>query len=144
MRSSTARTVLIVEPDPDARSALRSSFEREGYTVVATGGAVDALSLLEAPEITLVVTELYLGDSQDSCLVRTIRKAHTRDDTRVLAYTRHGRAKDRLWAVAEGADGYVLKKNGEARLLEVAGRLTGPKRSTRAKRPTRKTQAKSR
>jgi DNA-binding NarL/FixJ family response regulator len=42
----------------------------------------------------------------------------------VLAYTRHGRAEDRAWAIAEGADGYVLKKNGEARLLEVARRLS--------------------
>ncbi len=134
MRSNVARTVLIVEPDADARSALRSSFEREGYTVVATGGAADALSLLDTPEIKLVVTELYLGNGQDSCLVHTIRKVPTRDETRVLAYTQHGRAQDRAWAIAEGADGYVLKKNGEARLLAVAGRLSRRKRS-RTRRP---------
>lgn len=134
MRSNAARTVLIVEPDADARSALRSSFEREGYTVVATGGAADALTLLDAPEIKLVVTELYLGNGQDSCLVHTIRQAPARDETRVLAYTQHGRAEDRAWAIAEGADGYVLKKNGEARLLAVAGRLSRRKGSTKARR----------
>lgn len=137
MSSNTARTVLIVEPDADARSALRSSFEREGYTVVATGGAVDALSLLEGPEISLVVTELYLGNGNDSCLVRTIRNAPARAETRVLAYTQHARAKDRSWAIDEGADGYVLKRNGEARLLEVAGRLTRRKKARRAKRSKR-------
>jgi CheY-like chemotaxis protein len=137
MSSNAARTVLIVEPDADARSALRSTFEREGYTVVATGGAADALSLLDAPEIKLVVTELYLESGQDSCLVHTIRRAPARDKTRVLAYTQHGRAKDRAWAIAEGADGYVLKKNGETRLLEVAGRLSRRKRRTRISREKR-------
>ena len=134
MRSNAALTVLIVEPDADARSALRNSFERQGYTVVATGGAADAVCLLGAPEIELVVTELYLGSGQDSCLLRTIRQAPNRDATRVLAYTQHGRAADRAWAIAEGADGYVLKKNGEARLLEVAGRLSRRKRPTKTRR----------
>jgi DNA-binding NtrC family response regulator len=132
MSSNAARTVLIVEPDADARSALRNTFEREGYTVVATGAAVDALSVLDAPEINLVVTELYLGNGEDSCLLHTIRSSTPRKEARVLAYTQHGSAKDRAWAISEGADGYVLKKNGEARLLEVAGRLS--RRTARRKR----------
>lgn len=132
MSSNAARTVLIVEPDADSRSALRTTFEREGYSVVATGGAADALSVIDAPEINLVVTELYLTSGADSCLLQTIRASSPRKRARVLAYTEHGRAKDRQWAIAEGADGYVLKKNGEARLLEVAGRLSsrGPRRKT--------------
>jgi DNA-binding response OmpR family regulator len=132
MSSNAARTVLIVEPDADARSALRNTFEREGYTVVATGAAVDALSVLDAPEISLVVTELYLADGEDSCLLHTLRSSTPRKSARVLAYTQHGSAKDRAWAISEGADGYVLKKNGEARLLEVAGRLS--RRTARRKR----------
>jgi two-component system, chemotaxis family, sensor kinase CheA len=134
MSPIAARTVLIVEPDADARSALRSTFEREGYTVVATGGAADALSVLDTPEINLVVTELYLEHGDDPCLLPAIRGATPRKRPRVLAYTQHSRAKDREWAIAEGADGYVLKKNGEARLLEVAGRLSRRKPRTKASR----------
>ena len=124
MHRTPARTVLIVEPAADLRSALRSMLERDGYTVVSTAGAVDALSVVDSPEIGLVVTELYLGSGGDRCLLHTIRQSSRRKRTKVLAYTRHGRAKDRAWAIAEGADGYVLKKNGEARLLEVVGRLS--------------------
>jgi DNA-binding NtrC family response regulator len=137
MGSNAARTILIVEPDADTRSALRNTFETEGYTVIATGGAADALSLLAAPEIKLVVTELYLENGQDTCLLHSIRQASAHEKKRVLAYTRHGRAEDREWAIAEGADGYVLKKNGEKRLLEVAGRLARRKRAT--KKRARKT-----
>jgi two-component system chemotaxis sensor kinase CheA len=138
MQRSSARTVLIVEPDEDSRSALRSALEGDGYTVVSTAGAVDALSVVDSPDINLIVTELYLGSGADRCLLHTIRESSGRKQAKVLAYTRHGRAEDRAWAIAEGANGYVLKKNGEARLLEVAGRLSRP-RSRRKRGVTRRT-----
>jgi CheY-like chemotaxis protein len=127
MHRNPARIVLIVEPDADARSALRSTLERDGYIVVATAGAVDALSVVDSPGISLVITELYLGSGGDPCLLRTMRRSLRHTRTNMLAYTRHSRGEDRAWAVAEGANGYVLKKNGEARLLEVTGRLSSPR-----------------
>ena len=132
MQSNSARTILIVEPDDSSRSALRSALEGDGYKVVSTTSAVDALSVVDTPGINLIVTELYLGSGSDRCLLHTIRESSATKRPRVLAYTRHGRAEDRAWAIAEGASGYVLKKNGEARLLEVAGRLSRPR--TRRKR----------
>jgi len=136
MQDNSARTVLIVEPDEDSRSALRSALEGDGYTVISTATAADALSVVDGPRINLIVTELYLGSGADRCLLRTIRASATKRH-RVLAYTRHGRAEDRAWAIAEGANGYVLKKNGEARMLEVAGRLSSP-RTKRKRNGTRR------
>jgi len=127
MQSNSARTILIVEPDDTSRSALRTALEGDGYRVVSTAGAVDALSVVDSPDISLVVTELYLASGADRCLLHSIRESSVAKRPKVLAYTRHGRAEDRAWAIAEGASGYVLKKNGEARLLEVAGRLSRPR-----------------
>ena len=119
---SRNNTVLIVEPDAASRSSLRSTLESDGYTVVATDGAADALALMDSSDITLVVTELYLASNKDRCLLTALRDSAP--ETKVLAYTRHRTKKDRAWAIAEGADGYVLKQNGEERLLEVAARLS--------------------
>jgi CheY-like chemotaxis protein len=47
MQSNSARTVLIVEPDEDSRSALRSALEGDGYTVISTASAADALSVVD-------------------------------------------------------------------------------------------------
>lgn len=131
MQESPARTVLIVEPDAESRTALCSALERDGYAVVATADAADALGLVEGPGISVVVTELYLESGVDRCLLHTLRQSAYRSEARVLAYTRHAKAEDRAWAIAEGADGYVLKKNGEAHLLDVVRRLSS---RTRAKR----------
>jgi len=118
------RTVLIVEPNSDARARLRATLEAKGYSVTAVSSGDEALSVVGKARIRLVVTELYLENRKSRCLLNAICESSPYGRTKVLAYTRHGRARDRAWAVAAGADGYVLKRNGEARLLDVAGRLT--------------------
>jgi CheY-like chemotaxis protein len=123
MRRNADRTVLIVEPDADARAQLRATLEGDGYTVIATSGGDDALAIIDKSRVKLVVTELYLGNRKSRCLLNAICTPPPARRAKVLAYTRHGRARDRAWAVRAGADAYVLKKNGAERLLEVAGKL---------------------
>jgi CheY-like chemotaxis protein len=125
MRQVANRTILVVEPDLEARERLRAILEGDGYSVIATSGADEALSIVDNASINLVVTELYLGNRKSRCLVYAMCGPSPYRRTKVLAYTQHSRAKDRAWAVASGADGYVLKKNGAARLLAVADRLSG-------------------
>src|SRR5438105_15538742 len=119
----STNTVLIVEPDDLSRSMLRATLEEDGYNVLEAAEASDALALVKGSEIPLVVTELYLAAGKDRCLLHAIRRSSVLRRTKVLAYTEHGRSADRAWAIAEGADGYVLKKNGQVRLLEVAASL---------------------
>jgi DNA-binding response OmpR family regulator len=123
MRRIVDRTVLVVEPDAEARAELRATLEADGYTVIATSGGDDALSLIDNPCIDLVVTELYVRNRKSRCLLHAICAPSPARRAKVLAYTRHGRGADRAWAATSGADAYVLKKNGAARLLEVAGKL---------------------
>ena len=126
MRPIADRTVLIVEPDPQARARLRAVLEGDGYSVIAASDADAALSIVDNARIALVVTELYLGNRKSRCLLNAICGPSPYRRTKVLAYTQYGRGRDRAWALASGADGYVLKKNGAARLLQVADRLSRP------------------
>lgn len=128
MRQIADRTILVVEPDRQAREQLRAALEGDGYSVIAASGADEALSIIDKTRIELVVTELYLNNRKSRCLVYAMGGPSPYRRTKVLAYTQHSRARDRAWARASGADGYVLKKNGEARLLEVADRLSGGQR----------------
>lgn len=115
--------VLIVDPDEAARAELRSLLEQSGYTVVATSAADAAVAIMDGASIGLVVTEMYLASGGATCLLPMIARSASRRRPKVLAYTQHGHAKDRRWAAAHGASGYVLKRNGAARLLDVVGRL---------------------
>lgn len=126
-RRTKDRIVLVVDPDDAPRGALRTLLERHGYTVVATSGADDAVAIMDSTRIGLVVTEMYLDGATARCLLPMIAGSVSRRRAKVLAYTRHGQAGDREWAVANGANGYVLKRNGAARVLEVVQRLAPPR-----------------
>lgn len=124
--------ILLVEPDVLSRSNTRAVLEGKGYAVVEAPDADQALEIANGQPLALVVTELYLPSATDRCLVHAIRQTPALRRLNVLAYTRRGAAGDRAWAIAEGADGYVLKKNGGPRLLEVVSRLGSSTRRRRA------------
>lgn len=123
--------ILLVEPDVLSRASTRAVLEGKGYAVVEAPDADQALKIANGQPLALVVTELYLPSASDRCLVHAMRQSPSLRRLTVLAYTGHGRAGDRAWAISEGADGYVLKKNGGPRLLEVVSRLESPSRRRR-------------
>jgi CheY-like chemotaxis protein len=119
----TSKTILLVHDDSDSIERLRPRLEIAGYTVVDAGDAATAMALLNKSEIGLVVTELYLPTGTQRCLVRAIREAKHLRRTRVIAYTTHGRQEDRDWARSCRAEGYVITRSGEERLLSVVDSL---------------------
>ena len=116
-------TILLVQPAADSAAHLRTSLEDRGYKVMEAGDTATAMDLVNRNEIALVVTELYLRVGKSRCLARAIRKSPALRRTKVLAYTSHGKRTDRAWARDVGAQGYVITRNGEDRLLEVVDNL---------------------
>jgi len=134
MRRNADRTVLIVEPDADARAQLRATLEGDGYTVIATSGGDDALSIIDQSRIKLVVTELYLGNRKSRCLLNAICTPPPARRAKVLAYTRHGRARDRAWAARAGAAQRVGARRRAPRLAPGRGQAPRRARPRRARR----------
>jgi len=132
-------TILLVQPQTDTGTYLRHRLEGKGYTVVEATDATSAMSIVNGSEIALVVTELYLPIGKSRCLARSIGKSPALRRTKVLAYTTHGKRRDRAWAHRIGADGYVITRSGEDRFLSVVDHLmetpSTPRRAT--KRPPR-------
>ena len=132
-------TILLVQQQKDSGAYLRLRLEGKGYTVVEAEDAASAMSIVNGSEIALVVTELYLPIGKSRCLARTIGKSPALKRTKLLAYTSHGKARDRAWAQRIGADGYVITRSGEDRFLSVVDHLmeapSTPRRAT--KRPPR-------
>jgi CheY-like chemotaxis protein len=118
-------TILLVQPSR-AGVYLRSLLEGKGYTVLEADDATAAMNIVNGSEVALVVTELYLPIGTSRCLARVIGKSPALRRTKVLAYTTHGKLKDRRWALRIGADGYVITRSGEERFLEVVNRLMQP------------------
>ena len=129
-------SVLLAEPDSATRTAVRLKLEEQGFTVFEAPTGIEALSFAKHWGIGLVIAELYLQAGEDKCLVQAIRHAPVLRRTRVLAFTSHAKRSDRDWAASVGADGYVIKKSGQDRLVAVVNRL-----STRSQSRTEKLRA---
>ena len=131
-------TILLVQGKTDSGAYLRLRLEGKGYKVVEAADAKAAMNIVSGSEIALVVTELYLPIGKSRCLARAIGKSPALQHTKLLAYTTHGKRRDRAWARRIGADGYVITRSGEDRLLSVVDHLmeTPPTPRRAAARPS--------
>ena len=128
-------TILLVQSESQS-GLLRGRLEGKGYAVVEVSDTASAMSIASCSEIGLIVTELYLPVGTSRCLARHIGESPALRRTKLLAYTRHGKRKDRQWARRIGADGYVLTRSGDERFLAVVDHLMATpsitRRTTRA------------
>jgi DNA-binding response OmpR family regulator len=103
--------VLVVEDDRGIAESLVRGLRQAGYGVegVRTGRAA-----LSAPTPDVVLLDLGLPDIDGVELCRRLR---ARSDAAIIAVTARGEEADRVVALDEGADDYLVKPFGLAELL---------------------------
>ncbi|MDX3798109.1 response regulator transcription factor [Streptomyces sp. AK04-3B] len=103
--------VLVVEDDRGIAEPLVRGLRQAGYGVegVRTGRAA-----LSAPTPDVVLLDLGLPDIDG---VEVCRRLRARSDAAIIAVTARGEEADRVVALDEGADDYLVKPFGLAELL---------------------------
>jgi DNA-binding response OmpR family regulator len=104
-------SVLVVEDDPGIATQLVRGLERAGYTADSVGMGADALR--RAPS-DVVLLDLGLPDIDGVDVCRQLREA---SDAAIIVVTARGEEADRVLALDEGADDYLVKPFGLAELL---------------------------
>lgn len=72
----STRKILLVDDDDGLRMALRRVMEREGYAVVEAGNGKQALEQLQGTEVSLVITDLIMPDSEGLELIFALHQTH--------------------------------------------------------------------
>ncbi|MFI8499600.1 response regulator transcription factor [Streptomyces sp. NPDC085524] len=103
--------VLVVEDDRGIAESLVRGLRQAGYEAegVRTGRAA-----LSAPTPDVVLLDLGLPDIDG---VEVCRRLRARSDAAIIAVTARGEEADRVVALDEGADDYLVKPFGLAELL---------------------------
>ena len=104
--------VLVVEDDPGIADLMVRGLERAGYAAVAASSGRQAL--VSAPEPDVVLLDLGLPDMDG---VEVCRQLRARSDVAIIVVTARGEEGDRVAALDEGADDYLVKPFGLAELL---------------------------
>jgi two-component system, OmpR family, alkaline phosphatase synthesis response regulator PhoP len=99
-------SVLLVEDEENLASLVRAYLEQEGYRVIPAVTGAEALRVIEAEPVRIVVLDLNLPDMDGLDVCRQIR---ARSSVPVVMLTARDEEKDRLAGLEIGADDYIGK-----------------------------------
>ena len=99
--------ILVVDDSPDTLELLQRNLEARGYRVSLSPGAVEAIKILEAAPIDLVITDLKMPEVDGLSLLRHIRENHK--DVDVVMITGYPSIDGAVEAVKSGAEEYLAK-----------------------------------
>ncbi len=113
--------VLIIDDEKNMRLSLKTVLTDEGYAVRTAESAEEALSMLEAEEFFMVITDARLGAGMSG--YELLGKTHTRwPDLPVLMITAYATPKLAVEAIKSGAFDYVAKPFAPEELLHAVAR----------------------
>jgi two-component system, OmpR family, alkaline phosphatase synthesis response regulator PhoP len=99
-------SVLLVEDEENLASLVGAYLEQEGYRVIPVGTGAEALQVIDAEPVRLVVLDLNLPDMDGLDVCRQIR---ARSSVPVVMLTARDEERDRLAGLETGADDYIGK-----------------------------------
>ncbi|MFI9271325.1 response regulator transcription factor [Kitasatospora sp. NPDC052896] len=111
-REDGALRVLVVEDDPGIARSLVRGLDRAGYRAQCVASGRAALTVSPPPAVVLL--DLGLPDMDGVEVCRLLRH---RSDVVIIVVTARGEEGDRVAALDDGADDYLVKPFGLAELL---------------------------
>jgi DNA-binding response OmpR family regulator len=99
--------ILIVDDEERLRNALARSFRQAGYQIRVAACGEEALAVLAAEPVELVITDLVMPGMDGLALVRALQTGAS--PPKVLILTAYGTAESQAEAQGLGVAGYLTK-----------------------------------
>ena len=114
--------ILVVEDDLDLNGLFCRTLQRSGYIVHSASCAAEALSLLDAEHINLMISDVMMAGMDGFELVQSLRASGF--NLPILLITAKGDIADKQTGFLSGADDYMVKPiNLQEMLLRVQALL---------------------
>lgn len=116
--------VLIVEDDPNLREALLDTLRHAEHPVFAAGSGSEALEILNAEDIGLVISDLQMEPMDGHELLGEIRHLHPA--LPAVLMTAHGSIENAVDEMRHGAADYLVKPFEVDTLMSIIARYLRP------------------
>lgn len=113
---TSAKTILIVDDEPNLRATLALILQREGYAVTTAADANEAHQFLQAGAFDLVFLDIKMPDKSGLTLLTEIRDLYP--DIPIVLLTAFASLESAIEAVRKDADDYLLKPIDPFQILE--------------------------
>ena len=110
----TSAKVLIVDDAQQVRRVLRTALSAEGYTIFEAGTGEEALNLFRTSPPDVILLDVNMPGMTG---LETCHEIRRHSDVPILMLTVRHAERDKVMALDEGADDYVVKPFGMQELL---------------------------
>lgn len=101
--------ILIVDDDATVRKILCRMLTNSGYRISEAASGKDALKVLDANQITLILLDIVMPEMNGIDVLKTIRKSYTVSELPVVMVSIKDNRDDVTRALSLGANDYVIK-----------------------------------
>ncbi len=108
------RYILVVDDEPGIQDFIKHSLEARSFKVEIASNGLEALSLFERMNFTLVILDIMMPRMDGLEVCRRIRQRST---VPIIVLTALGEEADKIAALDQGADDYLTKPFGVGELL---------------------------
>ena len=98
--------VLVIDDEPQIRSALRVGLQRAGFAVAVAGSGQEGLQEAAATPPDLVILDLLLPDTHGFAVCQQLRES---SDVPIIVISVREEERDKIAALNGGADDYMTK-----------------------------------
>lgn len=116
-------SLLVVDDNSDVTELLRAAFERHGAMVSTATSVEEALGVLMAHTVDLIVSDIAMPNRDGYSLITAVRDAYIVRDLPVIAYTALCTPVDRKRALKAGFSAHVCKQADLDVMLQTAEHL---------------------
>jgi DNA-binding NtrC family response regulator len=114
------KRILVVDDAPNTLEVLGRNLTSKGYQVFTAPGAVEAIKILDATPVDLVITDLKMPRVSGLDLVRHVRENFK--DTEVMMITGYATVEGAVKALKTGAEEYLPKPFTDEELFSAVQR----------------------
>ncbi|AWK87410.1 response regulator [Azospirillum thermophilum] len=125
MEPSVKKKVLTVDDSRTMRDMVAFTLKNAGYEVVEASDGQQALSVVAANKVDLVITDLNMPVMDGLTLIRRLRATPAHRTTPILMLTTEADESKKMEGRSAGATGWIVKPFNPDKLISVVQKVCG-------------------
>ena len=121
-----AKRILLVDDSTSVRQVVGIALRRAGYETVEASNGKEALALLDAGKLNLIISDVNMPVMNGIEFVKAVKQHPTSKFTPVVMLTTEGQAEKKEQGRAAGAKAWIVKPFSPEQLLDVVSKLILP------------------